>query len=256
MYYLCVGHSHLGAIQYCYENGRPSGAFDDIELEFVELHNVASFEYYHTRPDVLDTPILDAFSSIEAVRGEAPAAVFMTVGGSVQHTISMLNHEQPMDLIVPWRARAEVADDAVLIPYRMMERLLLEQSGWKLHLLSLMAKHFSCPKYFFQAPPPIASEEHLREYPGPQFERLVAERGFSPIGFRQKISEMHTKIYRDECDSGGVTFVPAPERALDGSGNLAVEAAAPDSIHASVVYGGYLIDQIRAIRDQVQEIQA
>lgn len=251
-----MGHSHLGAIKFCYINGKPFGKFDDIELEFIDLHGVASFEYYHSSPEELGAPLREAFEMVEVARGGPPAAVFMLVGGSVQHSISMLNHEWPIDVIVPWEPRAPLTEGATLIPFRMLEKLLIEQSSWKFNLLTLSAKHFSCPKYFFQAPPPIASEDHLRKYPGPQFQPLVEERGFSPIAFRRKIAEMHTRLYMARCEAAGITFLAPPTKGLDDDGCLALEAAAPDSIHASVVYGEYLIDQIRAIRNQAAEAAA
>lgn len=235
-------------------NGKPSGIFDDIELEFIDLHGgVAPFGYYNSSPEELGSPLREAFEAVEAARGGPPSAVFMLVGGSVQHSISMLNHEQPIDVIVPWDPDAPVTDGATLIPFRMMEKLLIEQSSWKLNLLALTTRHLSCPQYFFQAPPPIASEEHLRKYPGPQFQPMVEERGFSPLPFRRKIAEMHTRIYKARCEAAGIIYLAPPARGLDEDGCLALEAAAPDSIHASVVYGEYLIDQIRAIRDESME---
>lgn len=237
-------------------NGKPLGKFDDIELEFIDLHEVAPFNYYNSSPEELGAPLREAIEQIEFARGARPAAIFMSVGGSVQHSISMLNHERPIDVIVPWDPNAPITDKATLIPFRMVEKLVLEQSSWKFNLLTLIANYFSCPTYFFQAPPPIASEEYLRKYPGPQFQPLVEERGFSPIAFRRKIAEIHTRAYKARCAAVGVTFLAPPAEGLDDNGCLALEAAAPDSIHASVVYGEYLINQIRALRRVAMEVEA
>jgi hypothetical protein len=256
LYFLCVGHSHLDAVMYSYMIDKPRGFCNDIELEFVHLHEPGAFEHYNAGPAVLTEALRRKLTEVEVKRGGPPAAVFMSVGGSNQHMISLVNHEQPMDFIVPWQVDAPITPGATLVPFRMVERLLQQQSQWKLNLLSLLAANFTQPKFFFQAPPPIASEEHLRSHPGEVFKVMADERGFSPLAFRCKLAELHTRMYRHHCASVGVMFLAPPARALDENGCLAVSAAAPDSIHASTVYGAYLIDQIRAVRDQKLEKRA
>ena len=253
MYFLCIGHSHLDALKWEYMNGRARGAYADIELEFIDLHDTADYTHYAVASKVLHTQLIAAVDAVAAARAGPPAAVFLSIGGSEQHVISMLNHDQPLDVIVPWDTGAPITPGATLVPLHMMDALIRHRCDWKLNLLRAIGMHFDCPIYFFQAPPPIASEEHLRAYPGPRFAPLAEAHGFSPLPFRRKVADMHSAMYARCCDEAGVTYLARPPEGLNEAGNLPVESCEQDSIHANGFYGSLLAAQISVVQSALKE---
>jgi hypothetical protein len=247
MYFLAIGHSHLDAVRNAYIGGGGSGRYSDLDIEFIDLHAFTPYEYYSANPEVIGPDLDDAIAAVLTRRGRPPAAVFLTVGGSDQHTVALLNHERPMEVTVPWAPDAPRNEAAHLIPFLMMEQLLRVEVDWKINLMSLIVKKLCIPSYFWQFPPPIGSEAHLRRFPGPQFEPLAETRGFSPLPFRMKIAAIHDRLFKLRCAELGVQFLPPPPAALEPNGSLSVDVSAEDSIHAGLPYGALLLDQVSAI---------
>jgi hypothetical protein len=129
----------------------------------------------------------------------------------------------------------------------MMEQLLRIEVDWKINLMRMIVAKLSVPSYFWQAPPPIGSEDHLRRFPGPQFQSMVQKLGFSPLAFRMKIAAIHDRLYKSSCAELGVHFLAPPPAALEPDGSLSVDVSTEDSIHAGVAYGALLLDQVSAI---------
>lgn len=247
MYFLAIGHSHIGSVKYQYTIGRERGLYSGFEIEFVELHSCTPYEYYSALPEVMGPELDDAIAAVLARRGASPSALFLSVGGSDQHAVALLNHEQPLEVIVPWEPDAPCNESARLIPLHMMEHLLRLGVDWKINLMSLIVKKLCIPSYLWQSPPPIGSEAHLRRFPGPQFEPLAETRGFSPLPFRMKIAAIHDRLFKLRCAELGVQFLPPPPAALEPNGSLSVDVSAEDSIHAGLPYGALLLDQVSAI---------
>jgi hypothetical protein len=256
MYFLCIGHSHLGALKYRYQGGRANSEFGNLELAFLDLHSFTNHEYYNNKPECLGEPMVTAIEAVVAERQGPPAAVFFSIGGSQQHSLSLLNHEKPFDLVVPWDPEAPLTEDAQIVPFHLMEKFFAEICEWKLRMLDLLASYFSCPKYFFASPPPVADEAYLRQYPGPAFKSLMEVNGVSPLHFRVKIAAMHARLYKARCAVNGVTYLEAPSKALDEIGCLALDARSQDSIHANIHYGESLIEQIDGIKATLQGVAA
>lgn len=251
MYFLAIGHSHLDAVKNQYITGRESGLYVDLDMEFLELRFFTPYEYYSVMPEVIGPELDDAIASVLARRGGPPAALFLTVGGSDQHSVAMLNHEQPMEVIVPWAPDSLRNESARLIPFHMMERLLRVEVDWKLNLMRMIVEKLRVHSYFWQAPPPIGSEEHLLRFPGPQFQLQIETRGISPLPFRMKIAAIHDQLFKLRCAEIGVQFLPPPPVALEPNGSLSVDVSTKDSIHAGLSYGALLLDQVSAIAEEL-----
>lgn len=251
MYILVVGHSHIDFIKNQYNLERGRGFFPSIDMEFLELRFCTPYEQYVTLPEVMGAELDEAIFEVIAKRGEAPVALFLSVGGSDQHTIAMLNHHRVMDVVVPWACDLPVQDGATLIPFRMMEQLLLIEVSWKLNLLRLIHERLGVASYFWQAPPPIGSEEHLQRHPGPQFQELAGSCGFSPLVFRLKVAAIHDELFKSLCVELGVHYLLAPAAALEPNGSLRVDFCTEDSIHAGLAYGALLLAEACSIAEDI-----
>jgi hypothetical protein len=234
---LCIGHSHLNAVMAAYKQAARRRR--DLDLAFIPLHALGP-EVHSLHEGELHPTLAEA---IARESGKQFDAVFFWIGGSYQHQLGLLNHPTPFDFVDPERPSV-LNKNAAILSYGLVRASLLSMSRHKLDLLRKLADLFSAPKYQFEAPPPIASKEHIVAHPGYAFAQLVADRGVSPLSLRLKLSRLHASIYRQVCSECGVTMLPPPPAAVDNLGALVPEAWDTDSIHASPWYGQRVLDSM------------
>jgi hypothetical protein len=94
-----------------------------------------------------------------------------------------------------------------------------------------------------ESPPPIPSEEHIREHPG-IFHDKIEECGVSPAMLRYKFWRLHSRLYREACAALGVEFLTVPEAMRDDAGMMIEAAWNPDPTHGNALYGGAVIGKL------------
>ena len=233
---------------YAYRIGREHGQYLDLIWSFIQLGLLEMpGPFADEGRTSLNSVLLNAIDASISELGGYPDFVFLFIGGSEQHRLGLLNDPVPFDVVLPAEEELPISPNAIVLPYFQVKRLLLSYSDMKLCLVATLGDFFRCPVFQRQAPPPIESESHIRSYPGPAFQQLIAERGISPPSLRYKLWCIHSRNYEEVCKRKQINYLTVPPGTTCG-GFLNPEYIGNDSIHANLAYGHALIkDMLRQI---------
>ena len=235
-----IGHSHLTALKHGYEELTGSGETCGVELELVQLLQ----ERFH--PEVVDGRLGHAVA--EALSAASWDAVASLARGNLYNAIGFMAHPRMFDFVSPDAPEAPLHQGAEIVPASAIRRKMVDESEPLIALLTALRNATTAPIYHLESPPPIPSESHIRRYPGP-FQKALEERSVNPPLIRWKLWRLQSGIFREVCDSLGITFVPTPSDMTGEDGLLAEHAWPLEPTHANTVYGKR---QYRQIEELVQ----
>ncbi len=247
-----VGHSHLQAMQDACaqrERAEPSA------YRSARFLQMLAPEYNPTiGPDGSLNPALRA--AIEtALLDETPPLLFDCVSGNEYHFIGLVNHPRPYDFVLPSRPDLPIQPNTEIIPAALARRVLATQAGHAMACLKALRAAVQVPIWHVQSPPPVPSDEHIRQHPT-SFAEQVAKRGVANAAFRMKLWLLQSEIYRDQCNDLGIGYVPTPASVCDAEGFLLERGWLPDPAHANMWYGGGVVQQLDALALTQQQSEA
>lgn len=226
-----LGHSHLGAIML---NLRVS-PIPGVEIDFV-LCNEDRYKPLLI-DDALNPLVLERISS-------AKADLYVSMLGGNDHSIlSMLNHPRRFDVVLPEAPELYTDISAEVLPAGLVLAVLSKRVDNAARALTAYSAAAGRPMVHVESPPPIPSEEHIRNYPG-VFRDVIAAQGVSPALLRYKFWRLHSRLYREACERLAVSFLPAPTEMQDTAGMMIERAWNPDPTHGNALYGAAVIDQL------------
>lgn len=236
---LVIGNCHQTALRHAYEtrvrHDRPEG----LECRFIPFHN----DTY--RPIVVGSQFQP--SILAELGADDLRFVVSTIGGNDHNLLGLVNHRPvKFDFVLPEAPDLALQEDADVVPFELVRRTLLARLAETFSYMTLLQSSTSAPLYHLESPPPVPSEEYIRQNPDACAD-LIAEYGVAPATLRYKLWRLHSSLVREACESGRYTFVPSPQAMQDDHGMLVPEAWRNDSTHANEVYGEHLYRQLLAI---------
>ncbi|HEV7279892.1 MAG TPA: hypothetical protein VGN57_06720 [Pirellulaceae bacterium] len=233
-----IGNSHQFVLRLAYETRDRCGRAEGLELWFIPFHT----ETY--KPILVEGEFQPAIR--EELQTDALGLVVSTLGGNHHNLLGLVNHPVKFDFILPEAPDLPLQEDVNILPVELVKRALRERAEESLAFMPLLQRSTSAPLYHFESPPPVPSEDHIRENPD-AFAELISQHGVAPASLRYKLWRLHSSIFREACDRSGFKFLPAPKAMQDERGMLVPQAWHEDPTHANQVYGERMYRQLLAI---------
>jgi hypothetical protein len=222
-----------------YARRRDVGDHEELDRRFI----VVNFPDWN--PPVVDGRFSDKILA-EIDRDELRLVV-STFGGNDHNALGLVNYPgRSFDFVLPEAPDLPLEPNAEVLPVSLIEATLRRRLRPALRLMRLLRQETALPIIHLESPPPIPSEEYIRNHPY-GFEDLIAEHGVAPATLRYKLWRLHSSIVRDARDELRIRFVPAPRAMQDLDGMLVPDAWSGDPSHANEVYGERLFRQTLAV---------
>jgi len=201
----------------------------------------------HTLPDGKQTVVgaegfISLLLSLESDQDNS--CLFSFTYGNEHSVLSMVQHPEPYDFCLPWRADFPMEPDCQPIPYevvrRQMELALSSTIG------SLVMARIKLPRMrlgHVLPPPPVASNEQILRSPE-IFRDQFAQYGITPISIRVKYYLLFIEVLRLALDPYRVELLESPKQATNESGALKDEYAFA-ATHANEAYGNLVAQQFK-----------
>jgi hypothetical protein len=170
--------------------------------------------------------------------------------GSAHSALSLVQHPQPFDFVLPGRPDLPFTDGAQPVPEPVIRQQLAPYLQSTINTLALA--RVALPEirlvHVF-APPPTESEEEIRRVPE-GFRQYLDHYGIAPLALRLKYYHLANRMIREGVQELGVTvrFVDAPAEAVAPSGGLKAEFAF-GATHGNEAYGALLAAELKRIHD-------
>ena len=225
-----LGHSHIVALSSSYEAAHPGA-----EMEFIGPHSAVF------------APLLQHGALNPALAGhlrQAGADLHVAMFGGNEHAaMSLINHPQRFDLVLPEAPELPLQPGAELLPAGLVLAMLEAWIAPHVQALAAYRAVVAGRLVHVDAPPPVPSEAHIRQYPS-SFDALIAARGVSPALVRYKFWRLHSRLWRAACARLGVEFITVPAQMCDAGGMLIEAAWNPDPTHGNALYGSAVIAKL------------
>jgi hypothetical protein len=227
---LVLGHSHIAALSNGYRIYPPG-----VPMEFAGLYHQAY------DPPVAGGQLTPALAA--RVRDAGADLHVAVIGGNAHFALSLLNHPQRFDLVLPEAPELPVEAGATLLPANLVQAQLEQLTAADLALLTAYRAAVSGRLVHIESPPPVPSEAHIRNHPD-TFGAAIAANGVSPALVRYKFWRMHSRLWRAACARLGVEFLSVPAQMCDAAGMMIEAAWNPDPTHGNALYGGAVITKL------------
>ena len=252
-----IGHSHVMSWVYAQqarvESGRPIAThLHWILLQDEEFQpNVVS----SGGRMVLNAAVRRRLDKELASLRETPPFLCTSISGNEYFYVGLTEHPRPFDFSLPGRPDLEVRSGVQIIAPSLMQKTLERSIEHSLSIMSALRAATDLPIVFVQSPPPMPSNDFIREHPGP-FREAIEENGVAPASLRMKFWLLQSAIYRQRSDELGFRYLGIPEETVDAAGFLQEVGSWPDSVHANPWYGEFVLRQIESLfrRQQAAEV--
>ena len=242
---MVFGHSHLDPFIYAQQARIDRGDPIGTHLHCIQMQS-ERFRPNITTIDgrtVLHPELRQRIETDIAGLPRVPPFVCATVSGNEYFFVGHTEHPRPFDFVLPDRPELPVRTGVEIIPPSLMRATLERSTANALAIMSALSETIDLPVVFIQSPPPVQSDEHIRNNPGP-FKEAIDETGVAPASLRMKLWLLQSLIYRRKCDELGWRFLDVPQEVLDSEGFLQQCAAWPDSVHGNVWYADIFLRRI------------
>ncbi len=225
-----LGHSHIGAVGGAYGAAHPG-----VEMQFAGLHHP---QYEPLVQNGILNPVLAAHMR------QAGADLYVAlIGGNEHAAMSLINHPQRFDVVLPGAPDLPIQPGARLLPTGMVLALLEQWIAPHVEALAACRAAVTGRLVHIEPPPPVPSEAHIRQYPD-SFAAAVAEHGVAPALVRYKFWRLHSRLWRAACARLGVEYMTVPAQMCDADGMLIEAAWNPEPTHGNLLYGGAVIAKL------------
>jgi hypothetical protein len=226
---LVLGHSHLAALK----KAKPV----DNNFEF------------HRLPDQ-DQEVNALLSQLDSNNYRL---VIFLIRGNYHNVFGLVNPPARFDFYLPENVNLPVMKDVKVIPVNLVAKIFqVPAMNNAFSLAAKLAQFFKNNTiYQIESPPPLP-EELVQKYPGP-FKEKIAQRGISSAAFRYKLWRLHSKAVQENCEKIGISFLEIPKGVQNNEGLLAEKYWNPDPTHGNELYGALVLNQIRALQNNIDK---
>lgn len=179
----------------------------------------------------------------EEIPSEHRRAYVSMFGGNAHNALTLLEMDEPFDVILPSEPDLPRLPGRRLIPYDAVRAFIEYQARFHIMNTSVMSQRKDGPLFHIESPPPIGDNHYVSLH----LENYFKEQGDRPITpplLRYKLWRVHSQIVREACEAYGVTFIPAPDEGMLDGKWLRPEGYSGDSTHAGEWYGRLICQQI------------
>lgn len=252
-----IGHSHLMAFVYAQEARIAQGQQIRTHMHWILLQDEEFNPNLVPKGDrtVLNPALRRRMDKEIAALREVPPFLYASVSGNEYLYVGHTEHPRPFDFYLPERPDLPVRSGAEIIASSLMRKTLERSMENAVAIMSALREATDIPIVFIQSPPPVFSNEHIRNNPGP-FKEAIQENGVTPSHLRMKLWLLQSSIYRRRCEELGCRYLEVPGEVVDDSGFLQEPGSWPDSVHANPWYGEIVLKRIESEFHQSQGVEA
>ncbi len=253
---LAIGHSHLMAFVYAQQARIEQGQQLKTHLHWILLQDEEFNPNLITKGarTVLNPALRKRMDAELASLPEAPPFLYASISGNEYLYVGHTEHPRPFDFCLPERPDLHVRSGAEIIPPSLMRTTLERSMENALAIMGALREATDLPIVFIQSPPPVFSNDRIREHPGP-FKEAIDENGLTPSSLRMKLWLLQSSIYRRRCEELGCRYMEVPDEVVDGSGFLQEPGSWPDSVHANPWYGEVVLKKIESDIQQARDVE-
>ncbi len=237
---LGFGHSHLSALEIAYGPWRSASTAEMPTIEFVQMLDP------RFRP-VTGTAVADLDAVMAGLGAVCAAGVpdfaFSCFSGNDYHVLSMVQHPEPYDFVLPGRPDLPLSPGAQIIPFQSIEATMKTALRQTIADLARIAGSLPCRLYNIVSPPPIPDNAFLNQA-GNAFWSKAEALGIAPAAFRWKVWRLQSLVYEEGLAETGIATVPPPRDAVDADGFMQPAGWHPDGVHGSAWYGTLVLNQL------------
>lgn len=191
----------------------------------------------------------DLAQSIRTIAYNYDKVQLVTVLGGGHHlALTLLDNDNPMDVVLPDRPDLLLRDDATLVSVDFAKDIFLQLIKSSFKVLSAMKAEFpELPLTQLECPPSNGDNDYIRAHLGNYFEdNYTAEQlnAISTPAQRYKFWIIQSQMYADKCRELGIEYMPVPAQAISSDGFLKPEHFGSDSTHANSAYGRIILNAI------------
>lgn len=235
----CVGSSHLWALREGYYQRLRAGRTGI----FTAWKDIALSRHFKDQQYVISAAFDDEWAGI--MSEVEVSAIFLCFGGGEHAEFANI---WPFDLYMPNDARQQaIARNGEVIPFDVMLATYASHISKALPFVQHIRGLTNLSIYHIVPPPPSASEDHVKAYPGEAYRELVDRHGVTPALLRQKVWRLCLIAARQIYGSMGISVIEPPPEALDEWGYLAPQYRVLDPVHANPDYGALVADRLVSI---------
>jgi hypothetical protein len=245
------GHSHWNAIRVAADarGEAPADGWKVTGLDLGHPHYSPWIEF----PDGVMTFNPNLLADIEAGAARLkPDLLFSVLDGADYIPYAIVQNPRPFDVVVPHAPDLPRIEGAELIPYDLVRGIFMPNLRVAFQLLRIAGERTGMKVVHFSPPPPVASDDHIRAWPGDMLRASIAEFGLAPALLRYKLWLVFIEVIRDVCTANGADFIPPPPESIDANGFMRQEFCADDPVHGNARYGGLVIQQMIRIASATQ----
>ncbi len=243
-----IGHSHLIALIEAQKARMKLGQELPTHLHAILLQDEDLQPNVISRGErmVLSSALRRRLDRELAALAEVPPFLCASIGGNEHFLVGLTEHPRRFDFSLPGRPDLQVRSGVEIIAPSLMRKTLersMADCTLSLSIMRALREATDIPVVFLQSPPPVSSNEFIRNHPGP-FRDAIQENGVAPASLRMKLWLLQSSIYRQECEELGCRYLEVPEEVIDDAGFLQEIGSWQDSVHASPWYGEFVLRQI------------
>jgi hypothetical protein len=231
-----IGMSHVEALRYALPP-------DQGRIEIINVTQRRAGMPKISSTDWLGAP--DAFRNRFKATLNRESHFISMLGGNYHSAVGLIEHPRRFDFFEPHQDETELDPDRQLIPYDAMRAMFERRLAPYLRWLGDLAPLFAGKRFHLCAPPPIASEERIKSFPGAFKTRLP--QGVTPARIRAKLYRLQSDIFRARCSELQMDCLLPPMSASDTDGFLKKECWSRDPTHGNVAYGRLVLQQIKDV---------
>lgn len=239
---LAIGASHFAAIQRAHETrvNWPLGRYGLTTIQVREKRFLPLTVAGKDGPEV-NVELRSAISS--ALSGGSFRSVLCNVGGFEHTLLSLVNHPRRFDFILPSEEHLELSENAELLPYSAVIRVLRAHRTPFLTIHRYLRSITDLPIIQICPPPPIGNDQHIIAHPG-IFGEKIKDLGLSPPVLRYKMWRSYLSILQRECTELGSQLIEPPSDAIEQGKYLSESYWGIDPTHGNTAYGELILRQI------------
>ncbi|MBV8634336.1 MAG: hypothetical protein JO002_07585 [Burkholderiaceae bacterium] len=184
---------------------------------------------------------------LESLSGTGPDdTLFSFVHGNEHSILSLVQHAQPYDFFEPWDPGSMLAPGSQPIAFDIVRQQMEQAINSSVAALAMLrSKLPQLRVVHVMAPPPIESEEHIRNTPE-VFRERIEKTGITPLSIRLKYYRLAQRMLGDSLQALRIDLLACPEQAIGPTGAIKDDYAY-GATHGNERYGELVLRQMTAI---------
>jgi hypothetical protein len=245
-----IGHSHLASMVAALQPRAGEEYRSDIGCEYIvyNTHRHGS-DFQFSVPDPaggyqINPELVDLVN--ERVPPDYKRVFISMFGGNAHNALTLLEHPEPFDFILPGQPNCPRVPNAQLLPYDFLGRFIHSMAAVYMLNLETLYKAFKDPIIHIESPPPIGDDQFVMDNLDQYFAGQYEDPRPAPRWLRYKLWRLHSALVSEHAKALGVDFLPAPSDSMDSEGFLVREDYGTDATHAGPNYALRVMKQIES----------